>query len=147
MDENLLKKKKMFIISIIVFVICLAITVFLFIKVNMTEISDYKKVNCVVTKVDSYFVKKQIRYKVYATYEEKEYEICNIKNDSYKYSKGSKVEVYLYQENLYANYDGIKTSTPVAKIYFVFLFLTFGCLILPITFGIIYNKEKKKIKY
>ena len=51
------------------------------------------------------------------------------------------VKVYLYNGKLYANIEGVKTSSPVATLYFVFLFATFGMVL---GFPIYLSKQREK---
>lgn len=58
------------------------------------------------------------------------------------YSKGKSVKTLLSNEKLYANVEGIKSTSSVAIIYFIFLFGTFGMLIVSSTY-MSKMKEKK----
>jgi len=60
-------------------------------------------------------------------FEGKEYELRNV-HSAASYYKGQKVKAYLSNDKLYANVEGVKTSTPIATIYFIFLFGSFGML-------------------
>ena len=44
------------------------------------------------------------------------------------YPEGKTVTAYLANDKLYANEEGVKTATPVAIVYFVCLFGSFGLL-------------------
>ena len=102
------KRKKRLIISIIIFSILLLTTIFLAIKVNNTNNLNYEKVECNVSRMEKYWIKRQQKYKIYCMYNGDEKEIKNVKNDYYNYSKGKNVDAYLYNNKLYANYEGIK---------------------------------------
>ena len=52
------------------------------------------------------------------------------------------VTAYLANGNLYANVEGITSTTPVAMLYFAFLFTTFALLV-GIPFSL--DREKKKL--
>ena len=57
------------------------------------------------------------------------------------YYEGKSVKVLLANDKLYANVEGIKSTSPVAIIYFVLLFGTFGMLMLSATYM---SKAKKQ---
>lgn len=71
-------------------------------------------------------------YEIVVNYMGKEYELKNAHN-SYSYREGSTVTAYLSNGKLYANVEGVQTSTPAATAYFVALigsfvmFLIFTC--------------------
>jgi len=62
----------------------------------------------------------------------KTYDLGNA-HSAYEYPKGKVVKAYLSNGKLYANEEGVKTSTPIATIYFVFLFGSFGMLMFAAT--------------
>lgn len=47
-------------------------------------------------------------------------------HSSAAYIRGQTVKAYLSNNKLYANVEGITSTTPLAKLYFVFLFSCFG---------------------
>ena len=59
------------------------------------------------------------------------------------YYKGKDVKALLSNDKLYANEEGIKSTSPTAIVYFIFLFGTFGMLMLSATYT---SKMKKKEK-
>ena len=61
-------------------------------------------------------------------YEGREYELQNVYN-SYSYMPGRVTTAYLHDGKLYANVAGITSTTPVATVYFVFLFASVGMVI------------------
>ena len=52
-------------------------------------------------------------------YDGKEYELQNVHGFS-GYYKGKSVKVLLSNEKLYANVEGIRSTTPVVIVYFIF---------------------------
>lgn len=71
-------------------------------------------------------------YKIKVLYMGKQYDLKNAHN-SYSYREGSTVTAYFANGRMYANVEGVQTSTPVATAYFValigsfVLFLIFIC--------------------
>ena len=57
------------------------------------------------------------------------------------YYKGKSVTALLSNDKLYAKVEGIKSTSPVAIVYFVFLFGTFGMIMLSATYM---SKSKAK---
>lgn len=127
--------------------ICLLLTIIFWFLMKGQEIS-YEEVMVTVTDTSSREVvnkkthNKTTFYTVMVKYEGKEYELHNVHSLT-GYYKGKSVKALLSNNKLYANVEGIKTSSPVAIIYFVFLFGTFGMLMLSATYT---SKEKQKNK-
>lgn len=81
-------------------------------------------------------------YEIKVDYNGETYDLENA-HDSYSYTQGKKIKAYLYKDKLYANIEGVKTATPTANLYFVFLFGSVGLL----CFNLYYSgklKENKK---
>jgi len=125
--------KKIKIIMALVTVASLIITVVLWNAMNHVDV-DYEEVT--VTVVSAEKVTHNIRVKgvtntrfnenaVSVLYQGEIYELKNC-HDTYSYREGKSVTAYLANGKMYANIEGIKTSTPVAILYYVFLFATFG---------------------
>lgn len=118
----------------IITVVCLVLTIVFWFLMNKTEVS-YEEVTAVVTSTATkQVVNKKTGsrtnfYEVKVRYEGKEYELHNVHGLS-GYYEGKSVKALLSNEKLYANVEGIKSTSPVAIVYFVFLFGTFGMLIL-----------------
>lgn len=132
-------------ISGIAALLCLIATVFLWFAVN-NENPEYEEVNATVISSQSGYRKvagtRQAYYKVKVEYEGKEYDLQNVYSSA-PYRTGNEVTVYSANGNLYANTAGVKTATPLATVYFIFLFGTF------IMFGIwvtLWSKSHKKNK-
>lgn len=134
-----MKKKK--IIMLLITLASLAVTVVLWFAMNKSEVK-YTEVEATV--VSSQTVTKKIGssritvYEVEVNYKGKTYDLKNC-HDSYSYYEGKKVKAYLSHGKLYANIEGIKTSTPLAIAYYVFLFATFGMIL---GFPIYLSKQK-----
>lgn len=60
-------------------------------------------------------------YEIKVRYDDKIYDLENAHN-TYMYRSGSAVTAYLANGHLYANVEGVRTSTPLAKVYFGCLF-------------------------
>ena len=131
----------------IITVICLILTVVFWFLMNKTEV-EYEEVTATVTSTSTKeVVNKNTKnrttfYEVKVEYNGKEYELQNVHGLA-GYYEGNTVKALLSNEKLYANVEGIKSTSPVAKIYFVFLFGTFGMLMLSTTYM---SKVKVKAK-
>lgn len=133
-DNDLKRLKRKMGLGWLIFVIALVATVFLWFQMNNAEFS-YEEVN---VKVLSARTKEVINkktgsrtnfYDVKVEYKGKEYSLENAHN-TYSYPQGKTVKAYLANNRLFADTDGVKTSTPIATLYFIFLFGTFGLLFL-----------------
>ncbi len=63
-------------------------------------------------------------YDIVVNYNGKDYDLKNA-HDSYSYREGSTVTAYLSNGKMYANVEGVQTSTPAATAYFVALIGSF----------------------
>lgn len=70
-------------------------------------------------------------YDIIVSYMGKEYPLKNA-HDSYSYRRGSTVTAYLSGGRMYANVEGIRTSTPVAYAYFASLICSFVMLLVTV---------------
>lgn len=138
-------KKKAIIMSVIT-LLSLMITIGLRFAMNGSE-AEYTEVN--VTVESSRTVTRKVgtsrttTYEVKVNYDGKTYDLRNC-HDIYSYMEGSTVTAYLANGKLYANVEGVNTSTPLATVYFVFLFATFGMILgFPIYLTSQKQKEKK----
>lgn len=133
------------IISGIATLLCLAATVFLWFAVN-NENPEYEEVKATVISSQSGYRKiagsRQAYYKVKVEYAGKEYELQNVYSSA-PYRSGNEVTVYSANGSLYANTAGVKTATPLATVYFIFLFGTFIMFGIWVTF---LSKNHKKNK-
>jgi len=118
--------------------VCLILTIVFWFLMNKAEVS-YEEVTVIVTDTSTKeIVNKKTGtrttfYEVKVRYNGEEYELQNVHGLS-GYSKGRSVKALLSNDKLYANIEGIKSTSPVAIIYFVFLFGTFGMLIASSTY-------------
>lgn len=129
--------KKQIIILWVAFVACVAITVGLWFAMNNSN-PEFEEVKATVLSAETTQVvnkktgSKTNFYDVKVVYEGKTYDLGNA-HSAYEYPKGKVVKAYLSNGKLYANEEGVKTSTPIATIYFVFLFGSFGMLMFAAT--------------
>ncbi len=127
--------------------LCLILTIVFWFFMNKVEI-EYEEVRAVVTDTSTKEVvnkkthNRTTFYEVKVEYEGKEYELQNVHGLS-GYYKGKDVKALLSNDKLYANEEGIKSTSPTAIVYFIFLFGTFGMLMLSATYT---SKMKKKEK-
>ena len=116
------------------FVVCLIATVCLWFAVNKQDI-EYEEVEVFVLSSET----KQLRnrstgtyydfYEIKVEYNGGTYELENAHN-TYQYPVGSTVKAYLANGGrLFANVEGVSSSTPLATVYFVCLFGSFGLLL------------------
>lgn len=120
--------KKKAVILWILFIACLVTTVYLN-RAVMNSDPDYEEVSVTVvsSKTVKYYNRKTgtttNKYEIEVRYNGETYDLKNA-HDSYSYREGATVKAYLANGKLYANPEGVKTSTPLAKVYFGFLFGT-----------------------
>ena len=121
------------------FVVCLVLTIFFRICMDNQEL-EYEKVEVRVVSTDTEKIKVKMQYSTSTTtkyivkvsYHGKTYNLENV-HSLVGYSKGKTVTAYLSRGKLYANIEGVNTSTPVSYAYFGFmiasfiLFLAFAC--------------------
>lgn len=113
------------------FVVCLVLTIFFRIRMDNQEL-EYEEVQVRVVRTDTETVKVRMqnssstttRYIVKVSYEGKTYNLENV-HSLVGYSEGRTVKAYLSRGKLYANIEGVNTSTPVAYAYFGFLIASF----------------------
>lgn len=138
--------KKRIIILWIVFAVCLVTTVVLWFAMNNSN-PEYEEVKATVlsSKTEEVVNKKTgsrtTFYKVKVKYEGKEYDLENPHN-VYMYPQGKSVTAYLSNDRLFANVEGVKTSTPVATVYFIFLFGSFAMLFVASIYTSKLNKKE-----
>lgn len=115
------------------FVVFLIATVVMWFVVDRQEI-EYEEVEVRVLEA----VTKQVRnrstgthtdfYEVTVAYNGEEYKLENVYN-TYQYPQGATVTAYLANNGrLFANLEGVSSTTPLATVYFVCLFGSFGLL-------------------
>lgn len=127
--ENLVQEatemKKKAVIMWIVFVLCVISTVVLRSLSDSTPV-EYEEVKARVVSAEEKRVKNRstgttyTSYKVMVEYNGKECELKNVHGTA-GYYKGKEVKAYLSRGSLYANTEGVQSSTPLFYAYFVFL--------------------------
>ena len=137
--------KKKSIISWCIFVVCLITTVVLWFHVHAQDV-EYEEVEARVVSA----VTKQVRnrsngttydfYEVMVDYNGEIVELENVHN-TYQYPQGKTVKAYRANNGrLFANIEGVSSSTPLATVYFVFLFGSFIMLFV----AAIYSSKAKQ---
>ena len=130
--------KKKVLIFWAIFVACLVITVVLWFAMNRSN-PEFEEVKVtVVSSETEQIVNRKTGsrtniYKVKVRYDGETHDLHNPHN-TYMYPEGKSVTAYLANGKLYANEEGVKSSTPVATVYFIFLFGTFGMLFVALTY-------------
>lgn len=125
--------KKKVILLWCAFAVCLIATVVMRFAMNAQEI-EYEEVEVRVLSAETkhtYGVQRaqMISYEVMVEYNGDRYKLGNVYN-TYQYPKGATVKAYLANNGrLFANVEGVSTSTPLAEGYFVFLGVDYGLLI------------------
>ncbi len=141
--------KKKVIILWIIFAVCLVTTVVLWFAMQGTEVEfEEVKATVVSAKTEEVVNKKTgsrtTFYKIEVKYDGKTYDLENAHN-TYMYPEGKTVTAYKYNGRLFANQEGVQTSTPVATIYFIFLIGSFIMLMVAATYsGKLIDKKKEK---
>lgn len=123
------------IISVVALLLCIGTTVGLRIATDRASV-DYEEVQVTVvsseTKKERVLKRWQTVYEVMVRYEGRTYELENTHGTA-GYSTGREVTAFLSNGALYANIEGVKTSTPLATVYFVFLFISFGMIVVTVS--------------
>lgn len=118
------------IIMWVITAICLVLTIVFWFLMNNQEAS-YEEVMAIVTDTSSKSVvnkktgSRTTFYEVKVRYEGEEYELQNVHGIS-GYYEGKSVKALLSNGKLYANVEGITSTSPIAIVYFIFLFGTFA---------------------
>lgn len=119
----------------IITIICIVATVLLRGSMDKAEF-DYTEVKAMVVSSDTktttiktgYSRSTMESHEVFVSYNGEKYKLRNA-HDSYSYREGALVTAYLSGDKLYANVEGIRTSTPVAYAYFTTLIGSFVMLL------------------
>ena len=129
------------------FIICLIAMIGLRIAMEVQEL-EYEEVEVRVVSAETKHVKNrktgstQDYYIVKVAYKGEVHELGNAYKTS-QYDTGDYVKAYVSNGHLFANIEGVSTSTPVAKVYFACLYGCFGLLIAGVYFS---AKEKEEAK-
>ena len=115
------------------FVVCLIATVVMWFVVNTQKI-EYEEVEVRVLSAETTQLRNKSTgahydfYEVTVEYNGETYKLENVHN-TYQYPQGITVKAYLTNNGrLFANIEGVSSSTPLATVYFVCLFGSFGLL-------------------
>lgn len=127
--------KKVYISGIIT-ILCIVATVLLRILMDNTDV-EYTEVQAEVVSVATKETTIRVnfsrhtttKYEVIVSYMGENYELQNVYG-AYLYHEGITTTAYLSNGKLYANVEGVQTSTSAAKAYFAALFISFGMLVL-----------------
>lgn len=122
--------KKVAVLGILT-VIFIVATVYLRINMDNAEL-EYTEVQATVISSETvnktirtgYSTSYQTEYDIVVRYEGKNYSLINAHN-TYSYREGATVTVYKSNGKLYANLEGVRTSSPVGTAYFVGLIGSF----------------------
>jgi len=143
-----MKMKKIAIALWCAFAVCLVVTVVLNLRVGAQSV-EYEEVEA---KVISAQIKRVVNrktkhstdfYKVKVSYDGEIHDLENVYN-IYQYPEGGMVKAYLSNGRLFANEEGVKTSTQLATVYYVFLFGSFGLLFMAGVYSAKAKDERKK---
>ena len=123
--------KKTVILMGVGFVVCLVLTIVFRILMDNQNL-EYEEVQVRVVSADSGTTRVKTRYSsstitnytVKVRYDGETYELENVHSLS-GYTEGKTVKAYLSNGKLYANVEGVNTSTPVAYAYFGFMIASF----------------------
>lgn len=126
------------------FAVCLIATVVMWFAVNKQEI-EYEEVE--VRVLSAVYARKYFsRHRSYVVTVEYNGGTYKLENAYNSYPQGATVKGYLADNGrLFANIAGVSTSTPLAKVYFVCLYGSFGLLLVAAGYsGKVYDYAKKK---
>ncbi len=133
---------------IVLWVICIVLLVGIAptrIAMDRAATPDYEEVQVtVVSSETTQVVNKKTGSKT-DFYDVKVSDLINVHN-SYSYIEGRQTTALLSGDKLYANVEGIETSTPMAKAYFVCLIGGFVMLIVAASAQSKYSQQKKAAK-
>lgn len=111
------------------FVVCLIATVVMWFFVDKQKI-EYEEVEVRVLSAVTKQYRRYYFHEVKVEYNGKTYELENIPN-TYQYPQGATVKAYLANNGrLFANIEGVSSTTALATVYFVCLFGSFGVLLI-----------------
>ncbi|MCI8525166.1 MAG: penicillin-binding protein [Oscillospiraceae bacterium] len=116
----------------LLFIACAAAAVVLNLKMRNQDV-DYEEVSVMVLSARDVTLKnnrtgtRTTLHEVEVLYDGERMQLENAHN-SYSYKEGQSTRAYLAGGRLFANVEGIQTTTTLAKVYFGFLFGSFGLL-------------------
>lgn len=110
------------------FVVCLIATVVMWFFVDKQKI-EYEEVEVRVLSAVTKQYRRYYFHEVKVEYNGKTYELENVPS-TYQYPQGATGKVYLANNGrLFANIEGVSSTTALATVYFVCLFGSFGVLL------------------
>ena len=125
------KKSKLTLVLGLATLVCLIFAVVFYIK-SGSESVDYEIVKVRVVSAETVTYRSggntYDRYEIVVRYEGVDYDLENAHN-TYSYRVGNTVDAYMAGGRFYANVEGVQNSSFLSKVYFGFLFGTFGCFI------------------
>lgn len=116
----------------LLFLACAAAAVVLNVKMRNQDV-EYEEVNVMVLSARDVTLKnnktgtRTTLHEIEVLYNGERAMLENA-HDSYSYREGQSAKAYLSGGRLFANVEGIQTTTLLAKVYFGFLFGSFGLL-------------------
>lgn len=138
----------LFWICLICFVIGIVGTIILWQKTNNQNIEGIEPVEVrvvdVVKKTKKLNGRIYTNYEVTVRYDGEEYELKNGGHSPWTYP-GYEGTAYLYEGQIYASEGSVANSTNIGKLYFVFLFATFGLLFITPSVGSKAFKRRKRV--
>lgn len=134
----------------IITIICIVATVLLRGPMDNAEL-DYTEVKAMVVSSDTSTTTIKAgtsrstftSYDIYVRYDGEEYKLRNAYN-SYSYREGTFVTAYLSGGKMYANVEGVRTSTPIAYAYFTALIGSFVMLFATLLLWANVAQQKRK---
>lgn len=130
------------VILVILTILCLGATIGMWFVVNKSE-PEYTEVEATIVSAESKTVRTKystnIEYDVKVEYNGEEYKLNNA--HTAVYYTGQAITAYMANGKLYADVAGVKSSTPIAIVYYVFLVATVGLFIYTPTYM---SKAKKQ---
>ena len=122
--------KILFWVSLAVFLIGLAGTIYLNPKLKDQSVEGIRQVKVTITDVDTTTVKSGTSrtsfYKVTVQYEGKNYKLKGAASGNYR--EGSTITAYLYEGKIYVDENAVKSGTMIGILYYCFLIPTFVLL-------------------
>ncbi|MDE6915975.1 MAG: penicillin-binding protein, partial [Lachnospiraceae bacterium] len=133
--------KKKAILMWILFVVCIVGTVALRYLSDRQDV-QYEEVSATVISAQEKVMTNRKTHSTYTSYEitvkydGKEYDLKNA-HGIYGFNSGAEVTAYLSNGKLYANIEGVESSTPLFYAYFAFLIAS------PVMLGVAINESVK----
>ena len=127
-------------------VLMLCLNVFLWFQVANSTV-PYTNETLTVTDTKTVFKPgsgfNKSEYKVFVDFKGEKTELENLRGR--RYSKGMNVNTYIYKDRVFADIEGVKTSTSLANIYFISLVVTPIVFIAALTKTIERRKSENRV--